>query len=129
MPSRAAFATSGLFRARYVKPALGRYFLPEEDQVGREHVVVLSYGLFEQRFAGDRRVVGRPIRMNSETYTVVGVAPSEFSIATPGDQLWVPLALTARHKSTFSDHWLTVYAKRKPAVSESQLVMSKVSVR
>ena len=117
---RAAFATSGLFRARYVKPAFGRYFLPEEDQVGREHVAVLSYGLFAQRFAGDSRIVGRPIRMNGETYTVVGVAPSEFSIATPGDQLWVPLALTAQHKSTFSDHWLTVFAKRKPGVSQAQ---------
>ena len=117
---RAAFATSGLFRARYVKPALGRYFLPEEDQVGREHVVVLSHGLFEQRFSGDARIVGRPISMNGETYTVVGVAPSEFSIATPGDQLWVPLALTAQHKSTFSDHWLTVFAKRKPGVSQAQ---------
>ena len=117
---RAAFASSGLFRARYVKPALGRYFLPEEDQVGREHVVVLSYGLFEQRFAGDARIVGRPIRMNGETYTVVGVAPSEFSIATPGDQLWTPLALTADHTSTFSDHWLTVYAKRKAGVTQAQ---------
>jgi len=117
---RAAFATSGLFRARYVQPALGRYFLPDEDQVGREHVVVLSYGLFEQRFAGDARIVGRPIRMNGETYTVVGVAPSEFSIATPGDQLWTPLALTAQHQLTFSDHWLTVYAKRKTGVSQAQ---------
>ena len=117
---RAAFATSGLFRARYVTPAFGRYFLPEEDQVGREHVVVLSYGIFAQRFAGDSRVVGRPIRMNGESYTVVGVAPPEFSIATPGDQLWVPLALTAQHKSTFSDHWLTVYAKRKRGVSQEQ---------
>jgi len=117
---RAAFATSGLFRARYVKPAFGRYFLPDEDQVGREHVVVLSYGLFVQRFARDSRIVGRPIRMNGETYTVVGVAPPEFSIATPGDQLWVPLALTGQHKATFSDHWLTVYAKRKTGVSQAQ---------
>ena len=117
---RAAFATSGLFRARYVKPAFGRYFLPEEDQVGREHVVVLSHGLFVERFAADSRIVGRPIRMNGETYTVVGVAPPEFSIATPGDQLWVPLALTAEHTSTFSDHWLAVYAKRKPGVTDAQ---------
>jgi putative ABC transport system permease protein len=117
---RAAFATSGLFRARYVKPAAGRYFLPEEDQVGREHVVVLGYGLFAQRFAADARIVGQPIRMNGETYTVVGVAPSEFSIATPGDQLWVPLALTAQHKATFSDHWLSVFATRKPGVSQTQ---------
>jgi len=117
---RAAFVTSGLFRARYVKPALGRYFLPEEDQVGREHVVVLSYGLFQQRFAGDPRVVGRPIRLSGETYTVVGVAPAEFSVATPGDQLWTALALTPVHKSSFSDHWLTVYAKRKRGVSQAQ---------
>jgi len=117
---RAAFVTSGLFRARYVKPAFGRYFLPEEDQVGREHVVVLSYGLFEQRFAGDPRIVGRPIRMSGETYTVVGVAPAEFSTATPGDQLWTALALRPEHKASFSDHWLTVYAKRKPGVSQAQ---------
>ena len=112
--------TSGFFRSRYVKPAFGRYVLPEEDQVGREHVAVLSYGLFEQRFAGDSRIVGRPIRMNGETFTVVGVAPPEFSIATPGDRLWTALALTDQHKATFSDHWLTVYAKRKPGVDPRQ---------
>jgi predicted permease len=117
---RAGMATSGFFRARYMKPALGRYFLPEEDQVGREHVAVLSHGLFEQRFAGDSRVVGRSIRMNGETFTVVGVAPREFSIASPGDQLWTALALRDEHKAAFSDHWLTVYAKRKPGVTEAQ---------
>jgi predicted permease len=114
---RAAFATSGVFRARYVKPAFGRYLLPEEDQVGGRRVVVLSYGLFAQRFAGDAAIVGRPIQMNGEAYTVVGVAPPEFSIATPGDQLWVPLALTDQHKATFSDHWLTVYAKRRSGIT------------
>jgi predicted permease len=117
---RAAWTTSGFFRARYMKPALGRYFRREEDQVGHEHAVVLSYGLFESRFAGDARIVGRPIRLNGEAYTVVGVAPREFSVATPGDQLWVPLALTDQHKSTFSDHWLRVYAKRRQGVTMEQ---------
>jgi len=126
---RAAFATSGFFRALYTKPAFGRYFLPEEDQVGHEHVVVLSYGLFEERFAGDPRVVGRPIRMNDQMYTIVGVAPREFSVATPSDRLWTPLALTSQHKATFSDHWLRVYAKRRPGTTlvQAQRDMERVS--
>jgi putative ABC transport system permease protein len=114
---RAAFATSGFFRARYLTPALGRYLLPEEEQPGREHVVVLSDALFRQRYGSDPRVVGRTIRLNDQAYTVIGVAPPDFSLASAGDMLWTPLALTAQHKITFSEHWLTVYAKRRAGVS------------
>lgn len=126
---RAAMVTSGLFRARYVKPALGRYLLAEEDEVGHERVAVLSDALFQQRYAADRGVIGRVIHLNGEAYTVVGVAPADFSLATPGDQLWTPLALTPQHKATFSDHWLTVFAKRKAGVSpaQAQREMERVS--
>jgi predicted permease len=126
---RAAFATSGFFRTRYLTPALGRYFLPEEEQPGHEHVVVLSDALFRQRYGSDPRVVGRPIRLNDQAYTVIGVAPADFSLASAGDMLWTPLALTTEHKNTFSDHWLTVYAKRRAglSVSDAQYDMERVS--
>ena len=126
---RAAFATSGFFRARYLTPALGRYFLPEEEQAGRERVVVLSHSLFQQRYGGDPRIVGRTIRLNGQPYTVIGVAPAALSLASPGDMLWTPLALTAQHKVTFNQHWLTVFAKRRSGVSlqDAQRDMERVS--
>jgi predicted permease len=125
----AAFGTSGFFRARYVAPLHGRYVLPEEERAGRDRVVVLSEGLFRRRYAGDSSVVGKVVRLNGEAYTVIGVAPAELGLASPTDQLWVPLALTARHKATFGDHWLLVYAKRKAGVNlaQAQRDMERVS--
>jgi len=126
---RAAFATHGFFRARYLAPALGRYFLPEEEQPGRDRVVVLSYALFEQRYAANPRILGQTVPLNGEPYTVIGIAPPDFPVASYGELLWIPLALTARHKATFSDHWLAVYAKRRPGVTlaEAQRDMERVS--
>lgn len=57
---------------------LGRTFAPDEDQPGREHVVVLSYALWQSRFGGDRRLIGRTIRLDELPYTVIGVMPRPF---------------------------------------------------
>jgi predicted permease len=62
-----------------VRPAMGRWFLPEEDRTEGSHpVVVVSYGCWQTRFAGDPSVVGRQITLNNHTFTVVGVAPKGF---------------------------------------------------
>src|SRR5215471_8987529 len=61
-----------------VKPALGRTFLPEEEQPGREDVVVLGYGLWQRRFAGDPSILGGTVQLDSRTYKVIGVMPKDF---------------------------------------------------
>ncbi|NOT07292.1 MAG: ABC transporter permease [Gemmatimonadales bacterium] len=85
-----------------VRPALGRLFLPEEEDPGRDRAVVLSDGLWHRRFAGDSGVVGRTVALNGEPYTVVGVMPAGFGFApfwATGAELWAPLALAPRANS------------------------------
>src|SRR5258705_3866946 len=82
--------TAGFFTMEGLPLMLGRDFLPEEGQPGRDHVVILSNRLWSRAFDSNRDLVGTPVRMNGEPYTVVGVLP-------PGihdrfnSQFWVPL--------------------------------------
>src|SRR6266704_2477865 len=84
--------TPGFFTMEGLPFMLGRDFLPEESQPGRDHVVILSHRLWSRDFAANREIIGKDIRMNGEPYTVVGVLP-------PGihdrfnSQLWVPLVI------------------------------------
>src|SRR5262249_44810355 len=64
-----------IFRLR---PLLGRGFLPNEDKLGQDNkVIVLNHGLWQRRFGGDTNLVGRTIRLNDETYTVIGILPAK----------------------------------------------------
>ncbi len=84
-------ASGGLFDVLGVKPTMGRTFLPDEETAGREHVVVLSYGLWQRRYAADRSILGKTIRINQENYTVVGVMPQGFAFSNSRQRLWVPM--------------------------------------
>ena len=74
------FASGNLFRVMGVRPVLGRAFGPEEDRVpGRDAVVVLGHALWEQQFSSDPSVLGRRVEIDGHPFTVVGVAPAEFT--------------------------------------------------
>ncbi|MGO9434097.1 MAG: ADOP family duplicated permease [Terracidiphilus sp.] len=77
-----------------VSPALGRSFLAGEDQAGRDHMLILSHGLWERRFGSDPSVVGRVVRLNREDYVIAGVMPADFHLLAFTPQLWTPLTLT-----------------------------------
>jgi predicted permease len=89
--------TWNYFRLLKLTPALGRFFLPEEDEVvGRNAVAVISYGLWQERFACDRHVLGKSIELNGTTFGIVGVAPQNFQGAAPGadaTDVWIPSAM------------------------------------
>ena len=115
-------------RARIVSPGsfdmvgepltLGRDFLPEEGQVGRDHVVVMTHKLWVERFGSDPKIIGQKIRMNGETYTVVGV----LAAGQPDrleSHLFVPLAFKP-DQINHDFHWLLVMGRLKPGVTLQQ---------
>jgi putative ABC transport system permease protein len=121
-------ASGEFFRAIGVAPQIGRTFLPEEDQPGKEHVVVLSHRLWRTRFAADPSIVGKNIRVNSESYTVTGVMPEGFTFPRGAEmpksmqfprqaELWVPLALPSSYRGP-SD--LALVARSRPEISLDQ---------
>jgi predicted permease len=81
--------TEGYFRVYGAPMALGRTFTPLEDSPHGGKVVVLSYGLWQRRFGGDRAIVGKPLSLGNEPYTVVGVIGKDF-VADPQADLWLP---------------------------------------
>jgi putative ABC transport system permease protein len=89
-----ATVTANFFRVLGVEPGLGRFFRPEEEGSGRAPRVVLSHGLWAERFGGDRSVVGRRVRLNDISYEIIGVTSEDFEdpwlLGAPGNQprLW-----------------------------------------
>jgi putative ABC transport system permease protein len=114
-------ATKHYFDAYGIKPALGRTFLPEEDAPGKNHVVVLSYPFWHRVFGGAADVVGRPIELNGEPYTVVGVAPPGFGIASKVDA-WIPMAFDPKETAneTRGAHYLNVAGRLRTGVTVAQ---------
>ena len=114
--------TANLFQVLGVLPALGRNFLPEEEQAGRNRVAILSDGLWQRRFGADPALPGRQIELSGESYTVVGVMPPRFRL-TEGTQLWVPLTLDPAlqpWRADRSNHNLSVLGRLKPGISVAQ---------
>jgi putative ABC transport system permease protein len=81
--------TEGYFRVYGAPVAMGRTFTAQEDSPHGGKVVVLSYGLWQRRFGGDRAVVGKSLSLGNEPYTIVGVIGKDF-VADPQADLWLP---------------------------------------
>jgi putative ABC transport system permease protein len=111
--------TANFFSVLGVAPAHGRNFLPEEEQPGRNHVAVLSDGLWGRRFGADPNLIGRQIQLSGESYTVVGVMPPGFQF-TQGIELWAPLTLDPAVANRPTGHNLSVIGRLKPGVSLAQ---------
>jgi len=99
------------------KPLLGRTFLADECQAGRDHVVVLSYALWQRRFGADRGIIGRSIQLNHQPYTVVGVMPAEFAHPSSRTALWTPLAVPPDFFADRKMHTLRVIARLRGGVT------------
>jgi putative ABC transport system permease protein len=75
-----------------VVPAVGRSFRADEDRAGAPRVAVISHGLWQRRFGGDRKIIGKAVALNGESYTVVGVLPQDYRFGTQTD-VFVPVGL------------------------------------
>jgi predicted permease len=110
--------TPGFFGMVGIQMFLGRDFLPEEGEVGKDHVVILGHRLWKQNFGADPEIIGQQIRVNGEPYTVVGVMPPGQSERHP-NQLSVPLAFRP-DQINHDFHWILVMGRLKPDISLTQ---------
>ena len=88
-------ATSQLFSLLRVRPELGRDFTSQDDRYGSARVVLLSHGLWRRLFGSDRAVVGRQLRLDTNSYEIIGVLPKEIETLYPHVEVWVPVAFDA----------------------------------
>ena len=99
---------------------LGRDFRADEDQPGKQHVVLLSHRLWRERFGADPTIIGRDIRMDSIPYIVVGVlAPGNWEDRTPAN-IWIPISLTPDEVANRHFRPLIVDGRLKPGVTIEQ---------
>ena len=115
--------TADFFTLLRARPMLGRTFLPGENEPGRDHAVVLSYGIWQRCFGSNSNVVGQTIRLDANEYAVVGVMPRDFDFSIPSYygpmDVWVPIVLS-RDNSERKHNYLNVLARLNPGVTVRQ---------
>ena len=125
----------GYFNVMKGTPMLGRVFTAEEQQEGKDFVIVLSYGLWQRRFGSDPAIVGKNILLNSRSYTIVGVMGPDFralpsTLVLPEGQFYRPVA-EAYADSKRSERHLRAIARLKPGVTiqQAQTELSVIAQR
>jgi predicted permease len=118
--------TAGVFSALGVQPLLGRVFTVEEDEHSQQ-VAVLSYATWQNRFHGDRQILGTKVLLDRKPYLVIGVMPRNFEFPlAPGQlnraELWVPMSFIPQELSTSgAANWsYQMVGRLKPGVSPTQ---------
>ena len=113
--------SANFFRVLGVQPFLGRTFLPEEEIRGKDHEVILNYGLWQRRYGADRSLLGKTIKVDGEDFTVVGVMPREFhwEFESGHRQLWVPVGYTEGDRYRGAQSFIS-FARLKPGVTVRQ---------
>ena len=124
---RGAYVSANLFPMLEAQPVAGRLFTSEEQQQGRNRVVLLSDGFWQRQFAGDRNVINQSITLDDENYTVIGVMPARFQFPHPSfswgepADVWVPLTYTREQVAARrGPYYLNVLARLAPGVTLEQ---------
>jgi predicted permease len=117
-----ASITPNYFNVFGAIPQLGRTFAAGEDAPGRNHVAILSFGLWKNRYGSDPTIVGRSIRLDRQDYTVVGVMAADFRIIGFTPQLWTPLTLSAADETPAArkNRYLYLFARLAPGATLQQ---------
>jgi putative ABC transport system permease protein len=123
-----ARVSANLFTMLGVSPVLGRTFEPEDDVVGRDHIVLISHGLWVRRFGSDPHVLGRTLRLNDAAYTIVGIMPADLLFPTrarlhalvtfgPRVDVWKPMGFTENELLSQGSWDWAVIGRLKPGVT------------
>ncbi|MFZ0522391.1 MAG: ABC transporter permease [Candidatus Acidiferrales bacterium] len=110
--------SANFFRMLRVSPIAGRDFTPEDEQPGHEQVVILSYGLWQRQYGGDRSIVGQSILVDGKPFTVIGILPRTFSLygTAPEFEMWKPFAFN-RTQLDRENHELIIFARLRDGVT------------
>jgi putative ABC transport system permease protein len=114
--------SANYFHLLRVNAALGRTFAEGEDEQSRDHVAILSNALWQTHFGSDRNVAGKTVKLNGETYTIVGVTPSSFKLMIFPTQVWIPVALDSKELDPAGrkSRSFYVFGRLKPGVTIEQ---------
>lgn len=129
-PASGVPTEANFFSVLGVSPLLGRTFAEGEDFEGRNHVAVLSYGLWKNRFGGGSDVIGKSIVLNGEAFTIVGVMPQWFRFPSAVD-LWIPIDMSPQKLTKRGTHNYRAIARLKQGVSiqQAQADLSTIAAR
>ena len=112
-----ASVTGNMLPLLRVNPLLGRLFTLDEDKEGAMGKVLLSHGLWKDAFGAREDAIGESIRLDDETYTVVGVMPPQFTFPDRATRLWAPIRFKPQNFEDREDHFLHLVARLKKDVS------------
>lgn len=133
-------ATSSLLPLLGAKPLLGRLFSPDEDRPGAPQTVVLTYGFWQQEFAGDPHIVGRAFILDGRPHTVVGVLPPSFRLnheviptisGIDKPEFFMPPTDEARKPDNYGSENYNIVARLRPGVTmqQAQLDIDVIAAR
>ncbi|HXY23212.1 MAG TPA: ABC transporter permease [Candidatus Acidoferrum sp.] len=119
--------SANLFGMLGVQPQMGRVFAPEEEQPGRDQEVILGHALWEQRYASDPQILGKNVKIDGKSYTIVGVMAKGFDFPLPAEA-WIPLSMDIKESQRRDNRWLWVLGRLKPGASFSNAAAEMQSV-
>jgi putative ABC transport system permease protein len=113
-----------------VHPLMGRAFLPEEEEAGKEQEIILGHALWEQRYASDPNILGKNVKVDGKSFAVVGVMAKGFDYPMPAEA-WLPLYFDTKERLRRDNRWLWVLGRLAPGVSfaESAAEMQGIAQR
>jgi len=112
--------TSEFFTTLEISPALGRVFAPEEDRPGNSHVLIISDSLWRNRFGSSTQILGKKIRLDGDSYTIVGVMAPGFHFPDFDDELWAPMGMSPAELNNRGSHFLLAFARLKLGITHTR---------
>ncbi|HEY0101098.1 MAG TPA: ABC transporter permease [Pyrinomonadaceae bacterium] len=109
-----------MFNALDVRAAVGRTFMKEEEQEGRDKVAILTHDFWRRRYASDPAILNRTLMLNGQPYTVVGIMPEDFNFPPNNSDIMLPFVITDKLREERGNHYARMLGRLKPGVSFAQ---------
>ena len=117
---RGVHVSPSFFSMLGVTARLGRTFLPEEEEPGRDRVVMLAHGLWQRRYGADPDIIGTTVLIDGRPFSVIGVLPATFSFLQPDFEMWMPMTVDGAFRTERASHSVAVLARIAPGTTEQE---------